>query len=135
MKHTLCTLLLICAASVALIGVDAQAARSKPHPRTMILVGPNQLVPSCPPAFPQDDQGVGAFPELALSEPELAYSGGYQYDDSQDFACFVAPSVDARPGQASVDHWLANTRLLPTFPQIENGFFLPIGWQWIEFDR
>lgn len=134
-KYAFCTLLLICAASVALISLDAQAARSKPRPRTAVLIGPSQPLPSCPDDFSQDMQHIEEFPELAFSEPDFTYGSGYQYSGSRQFACFAPISTPASVDRASVDHWLANTRLIPTFPQIDNAFFLPIGWYWIEFDR
>ncbi|CAM4070175.1 hypothetical protein BOTU111921_10005 [Bordetella tumbae] len=135
MKHTLCTLLLICVASVALISLDAQATRSKPPVRTVVLIGPSQPLPSCPSDFSQGMQDIESFPELTFSEQDVDYADGYQYSVTGHFSCFAPASGQASTDRTSVDHWLANTRLIPSFPQTGNLFFLPAGWHWIEFDR
>jgi len=135
-KHTLYLFLLMCVMSIALTGLDAQAARSKPRPKTALVVGPSVPVLSCPDEFPQLTEPAESFPESGFSGPSSSYDDGYQYDSSVGgFSCLVSDAIDAHSVEQSRAYWMNTTRLIPSFPQIDNAFFLPIGWQWIELDK
>ena len=135
MKYTLYFLLWICAVSIALTGSNVQAARGKPKAKTALVVGPSAPSMVCPQEFPSDLQLADELPEFSFSEPAHTYADGYRYDNPEGFACFVPEMDDAQRAEQSRVHWLTTIRLLPTFPQIDNTFFLPIGWEWITFDR
>jgi len=135
-KYTPYLFLLMCVMSIALTDQDAQAARSKPRPKTALVVGPSVPVLSCPDEFPRLIESAESFPESGFSDPSTSYDDGYRYDSGVGgFSCLVSDAIDAHSFEQSRAHWVNTTRLIPTFPQIGDALFLPIGWQWIELDK
>lgn len=123
MKYAFWMFLWICAASVASVGTNVQAARSQPLPRTAILAGPDQLVLICPADAYPGMSHMEPFSDALVSEPEPDSTAGDRDDDRQAFACFSASAIETWPGRAARQHWLESMRLVPAFPQVDSVFF------------